>query len=230
MSSNPSAFGFGSASIHIRSSIAICAAAALGGPNVAPPSSDLPTVTFASVRLEYARSLPVAETDGAVSFGPIAKSQSPPPAVWSGKPRYLDVEPSCETLKALQPAGTPIGPITYELPYWSVRMLGSAALAEPLRDRLGLKVPAPVRVGALAAELEAVACEACSPASETTASVPSAAAASAARSRILRGCFTTVLLVRGDFPLKTRARAKTCSGGEKFLRSYAGGLRPGWSM
>src|SRR5581483_2528020 len=173
MSSNPSAFGFGSASIHMRSSIAICAAPAFGGPNVVPPSSDLPTVTFASDRLEYARSLPVAETDGAVSFGPIAKSQSPPPAWWSGKPRYFDEEPSWVTLKALQPAGTPTGPITYEFPYWSVRMLGSAAPLLPLSKRFALKVPAAVSAVALAAELEAVACVGCC-ANETTASVPTA--------------------------------------------------------
>src|SRR5690348_16126441 len=109
----------------------------------------------------------------------------------------LDEEPSCVTLKALQPAGTPIGPITYELPRESVRMLGSAAPPEPLSSRFALNVPAPVSVAAFAAMLDAVACAGCRPANETTASVPSAVAASAAKSKILREILTTVLLLGG---------------------------------
>src|SRR5437867_12169639 len=70
----------------------------------------------------------------------MAQSQSPPPAVWSGKPRNVEDEPSCVTRKALQPAGTPVGAITKDRPNLSVRMLGSAALLLPLRSRCGLKV------------------------------------------------------------------------------------------
>src|SRR5437867_9016771 len=70
----------------------------------------------------------------------MAQSQSPPPAVWSGKPRNVEDEPSCVTRKALQPAGTPVGAITKDRPNLSVRMLGSAALLLPLRSRFGLKV------------------------------------------------------------------------------------------
>src|SRR5579859_7459019 len=179
-------------------------------------------------------SLPVAETVGAVSFGPIAKSQSPPPAWWSGKPRYLDVEPSCVTLKALQPAGTPIGPITYALPYWSVRMLGSAAPLLPFSNRLGLKVPAAVSAAALAAELEAFAVVACRP-NETAASVPTATAVRVDKSRILRTCLperienrleclTTALLVGGFAAKDLRAEENL----QRLVRGEdGGGNRPG---
>src|SRR5438034_3166437 len=85
-----------------------------------------------------------------VSWGPMAQSQSPPPAVWSGNPRKLEADPSCATRKALQPAGTPVGAITNDRPNRSVRMLGSPALLLPLSNRLGLNVA----VGGTAAEAE----------------------------------------------------------------------------
>src|SRR5437763_3965371 len=142
-SSNPRLFSRGSATIHIRSSPATCCEYGLGGPNVVPPSFDLPVVMLARVRLEYAK----PSSDGApnpgraaVSWGPIAQSQSPPPAVLSGYPRKLEAEPSCLTLNALQPAGTPVGAITKDWPNRSVRMLGSAAFELLLRRRFGLKV------------------------------------------------------------------------------------------
>src|SRR5438132_126555 len=53
--SNPPLLSLGSAACHIRSSPPTCAAPGLGGPNVVPPSFDLPTVMLAAVRLEYAR-------------------------------------------------------------------------------------------------------------------------------------------------------------------------------
>src|SRR4051794_19062680 len=108
----PSAFSFGSASIHSRSSPMTCVDATFGGLKVEPPSVDFPTVRFARVRLEKASVLPVPAWPGAVCFGPRAQSQSPPPTVASGEPRYFHVDPSCETRNALQPAGTPIGAIT----------------------------------------------------------------------------------------------------------------------
>src|SRR5713226_1108634 len=141
--SNPPLLSFGSAVCHIRSSPPTWAAPGLGGPKVVPPSFDLPTVMLAAVRLEYARPESVEGPNPgrlAVSCGPIAQSQSPPPAVWSGKPRKLDTDPSCRTRKALQPAGTPVGPITNDWPNWSVLMLGSAALLLPCRRRFGLNV------------------------------------------------------------------------------------------
>src|SRR2546427_9791356 len=70
----------------------------------------------------------------------MAQSQSPPPAVWSGKPRKLETDPSCVTRKALHPAGTPIGAITKDRPNRSVLMLGSAALLLPASRRFGLNV------------------------------------------------------------------------------------------
>ena len=89
-SSKPAGLSLGSAACHMRSSPNTCEDTGLGGPNVAPPSFDLPTVMFARLRLEKARSssdgLPKPGSE-AVSCGPIAKSQSPPPAVPSGKPR-----------------------------------------------------------------------------------------------------------------------------------------------
>src|SRR3954454_23031033 len=142
MFANPSAFGFGSASIHSRSSPAICADVGFGGLHVWPPSVDLPTVRLASVRLENAIVLPVPGTAGAICFGPSAQSQSPPPIVPSGEPRDFHVDPSCEMRNALHPAGTPIGAITYDRPYWSVRMLGSAVSLLPGSSRLRLNVPA----------------------------------------------------------------------------------------
>src|SRR5205814_8054681 len=78
-----------------------------------------------------------------VSCGPIAQSQSPPPAVWSGWPMYVALDPSWVTRQALQPAGTPVGPITNERPKRSVRMLGSAVLVLPWRSRLGLNAALP---------------------------------------------------------------------------------------
>src|SRR5207245_563583 len=53
------------------------------------------------------------------------------------------------TRQALQPAGTPVGPITNEWPKRSVRMLGSAVLLLPCSSRLGLKV-APLGLAASA--------------------------------------------------------------------------------
>ena len=50
--SKPPLFSFGSAACHIRSSPKTWAAAGFGGPKVAPPSFDLPTVMLAAVRLE----------------------------------------------------------------------------------------------------------------------------------------------------------------------------------
>src|SRR5438067_7884756 len=78
-----------------------------------------------------------------VSCGPIAQSQSPPPAVWSGWPMYVALDPSWVTRQALQPAGTPVGPITNERPKRSVRILGSAVLVLPWRSRFGLKAALP---------------------------------------------------------------------------------------
>src|SRR5947207_14593419 len=77
-----------------------------------------------------------------VSCGPMAQSQSPPPAVWSGNPRNVEADPSCVTRKALQPAGTPVGAITNDRPNRSVLMLGSAAFVLPARSRFGLNVAA----------------------------------------------------------------------------------------
>src|SRR5256885_6667324 len=83
-----------------------------------------------------------------VSWGPMAQSQSPPPAVWSGNPRKLEADPSWLTRKALHPAGTPVGAITNDRPNWSVLMLGSAALLLPFSRRFALNVA----VGGAAAE------------------------------------------------------------------------------
>src|SRR5436190_23018761 len=95
-----------------------------------------------------------------VSCGPIAQSQSPPPAVWSGWPMYVALDPSWVTRQALQPAGTPVGPITNERPNRSVRMLGSAVLVLPWRSRLGLNIDPLLgfaALGALAASAAAAA-------------------------------------------------------------------------
>src|SRR2546426_11214565 len=77
-----------------------------------------------------------------VSWGPMAQSQSPPPAVWSGNPRKVEADPSCVTRKALHPAGTPMGAITKDRPNLSVLMLGSAALLLPVSRRFALNVVA----------------------------------------------------------------------------------------
>src|SRR5437667_12519683 len=70
----------------------------------------------------------------------MAQSQSPPPAVWSGKPRKLDADPSCVTRKALHAAGTPMGAITNDRPNLSVLMLGSPAPLLPDSRRFVLNV------------------------------------------------------------------------------------------
>src|SRR2546430_17619801 len=72
----------------------------------------------------------------------MAQSQSPPPAVWAGKPRKGDADPWCVTRNALHPAGTPVGAITKERPSLSVLMLGSAALPLPFSKRFALNVAA----------------------------------------------------------------------------------------
>src|SRR5437773_6390922 len=77
---------------------------------------------------------------GEVSWGPMAQSQSPPPAVWSGNPRKVEADPSCVIRKALHPAGTPVGAITNDRPNRSVLMLGSAALSLCCKSRFGLNV------------------------------------------------------------------------------------------
>src|SRR5207245_5955608 len=152
MLAKPRLLRCGSAAIHIRSSPPTCWEYTLGGPKLFPPSSDLPVVMLASVRLEYARSSSVGagEIVDEVSCGPIAQSQSPPPAVWSGWPMKAALAPLCATRNALQPAGTPTGPITKACPKRSVRMLGSAALLLPWSSRLGLKVGPVVLVAASA--------------------------------------------------------------------------------
>src|SRR6266516_5751697 len=105
ISANPPLLSLGSAAIHMRSSPPTCCEYTLGGPKVLPPSSDLPVVMLASVRLESARSSSVGagEIVDDVSCGPIAQSQSPPPAVWSGWPMYVALEPLWATRQALQP-------------------------------------------------------------------------------------------------------------------------------
>src|SRR5438874_4780006 len=92
-----------------------------------------------------------------VSCGPIAQSQSPPPAVWSGWPMYVELDPSWVTRQALQPAGTPVGPITNGRPKRSVRILGSAVLVLPWRSRLGLNVDPLLGLAALGALAAAAA-------------------------------------------------------------------------
>src|SRR5438067_1182377 len=52
----------------------------------------------------------------------------------------VDADPSCVTRNALQPAGTPVGPMTNDRPNRSVRMLGSPALLLPARKRFVLNV------------------------------------------------------------------------------------------
>src|SRR5438552_3065062 len=52
----------------------------------------------------------------------------------------VDADPSCVTRNALQPAGTPVGPMTKDRPNRSVRMLGSPALLLPASSRFVLNV------------------------------------------------------------------------------------------
>src|SRR5438132_13406480 len=52
----------------------------------------------------------------------------------------VEADPSCVTRKALQPAGTPVGPMTNDRPNRSVRMLGSPALLLPASSRFVLNV------------------------------------------------------------------------------------------
>src|SRR5438067_5171179 len=110
-----------------------------------------------------------------VSCGPIAQSQSPPPAVWSGWPMYVELDPSWVTRQALQPAGTPVGPITNERPKRSVRMLGSAVFVLPWRSRLALNVDPLPGLAALTG-LVALAAAAAGP-SSVSGSTPRAATA-----------------------------------------------------
>src|SRR5438874_1646930 len=109
---NPEEFSFGSAAIHIRSSPTTCVDAGFGEMNVLPSSLDLPVVMFTRLsRLENARlsAVGVGKLGSvAVSLGPIAQSQSPPPALWSGAPMNLAVEPIWLTRIALH--CSPVGP------------------------------------------------------------------------------------------------------------------------
>ena len=117
---------------------------------VLPSSLDLPVVMFTRLsRLEKARSFAVGVGNVgsvAVSFGPIAQSQSPPPTLWSGAPMNVATEPAWLIFIALH--CKPVGPMTNDSPALLVRMLGSAApvLSESLSP--GLKVPAAVSVPA----------------------------------------------------------------------------------
>src|SRR5439155_16479688 len=52
----------------------------------------------------------------------------------------VDADPSCVTRNALQPAGTPVGPMTKDRPNRPVRMLGSPALLLPASNRFVLNV------------------------------------------------------------------------------------------
>src|SRR5436309_1952778 len=141
---NPEEFSFGSAAIHIRSSPTTCVDAGFGEMNVLPSSLDLPVVMFTRLsRLEKARSSAVGVGkvgSVAVSFGPIAQSQSPPPTLWSGATMKAAVEPEWLTRIALH--CRPVGPITKDSPALLVRMLGSAAPLLPGSRRFGLKVEA----------------------------------------------------------------------------------------
>ena len=105
MVSNPEEFSLGSAAIHIRSSPTTCVDAGLGEMKLLPSSLDLPVVMFTKLsRLENATSSAVGVGNVgsvAVSCGPIAQSQSPPPALWSGAPMNLAAEPAWLTRIAL---------------------------------------------------------------------------------------------------------------------------------
>src|SRR5579872_1757928 len=146
----PAELSLGSAAIHIRSSPTTCVDAGFGEMKLLPSSVDLPVVMLTSwSRLEKARlSALGAGKPGstAVSRGPIAQSQSPPPALWSGAPMNLALEPSCVTRIASH--WPPVGPITNDSPALLVRMLGSAAFWLPGSSRFGLNE----RLGALAAD------------------------------------------------------------------------------
>src|SRR6266576_418399 len=128
----------------MRASPTTCVEAGLGEMKVFPSSLDLPVVMFTRLsRLENARLSAVGVGkvgSAAVSCGPIAQSQSPPPTLWSGAPMNLAAEPAWLTLMARH--CPPVGPITNDSPLLLVRMLGSAALELPGRSRLGLKVAA----------------------------------------------------------------------------------------
>src|SRR2546430_15052089 len=87
----------------------------------------------------------------------MAQSQSPPPAVWAGKPRKGDADPWCVTRNALHPAGAPVGAITKDRPSLSVLMLGSAALPLPFSKRFALNVAAGGAAVRLAVAAEGVA-------------------------------------------------------------------------
>src|ERR1700730_8475549 len=76
----------------------------------------------------------------AVSWGPIAQSQSPPPRLWSGAPMKVAADPSWLTRMAWH--CEPVGPITSDRPNRSLLMLGSAAPLLPGSCRFGLKVAA----------------------------------------------------------------------------------------
>src|SRR5258706_3406200 len=138
----PAALSLGSAAIHIRSSPTTWVEAGLGEMNVLPSSLDLPVVMFTRLsRLEKARLSAVGVGklgSAAVSLGPTAQSQSPPPALWSGAPMNLAVEPAWLTRIALH--WSPVGPITKDSPSLLVRLLGSAAPPLPASRRFGLKV------------------------------------------------------------------------------------------
>src|SRR5256885_16373218 len=92
----PAPLSLGWAAIHIRSSPTTWVEAGLGEMNVLPSSLDLPVVMFTRLsRLEKARSSAVGAGkvgSVAVSFGPIAQSQSPPPTLWSGAPMNVAVQ------------------------------------------------------------------------------------------------------------------------------------------
>src|SRR6266576_3812748 len=128
----------------MRSSPTTCVEAGLGEMKVFPSSLDLPVVIFTRLsRLENARSSAVGVGkvgSVAVSFGPIAQSQSPPPTLWSGAPMNVATEPAWLTFIALH--CKPVGPITNDSPALLVRMLGSAAPLLPGSRRFGLKVDA----------------------------------------------------------------------------------------
>src|SRR5438093_1608178 len=128
----------------MRSSPTTWVEAGFGDRKVLPSSLDFPVVMLTRLsRLEKARSSAVgAVKPGRVvdSFGPIAQSQSPPPALWSGAPMNVATEPAWLTFIALH--CSPVGPITNDSPRLLVRMLGSAAPVLPGSSRLGLKVEA----------------------------------------------------------------------------------------
>src|SRR5256885_14030944 len=140
----PALLSLGSAAIHIRSSPTTWVDAGLGEMKVLPSSLDFPVVMLTRLsRLENATlsAVGVGKVGSAeVSLGPIAQSQSPPPALWSGAPMNFAVEPAWLTRIALH--CSPVGPMTNDSPRLLVRMLGSAAPLLPGGSRLGLNVAA----------------------------------------------------------------------------------------